>query len=152
MVPMLIEAVLHVFISLSNKLGEHPEKGVSVGFNHIAERTQHTALKQTWNKTTLQHRIINKTVPNSHTELDPHMPTTKWCKLSPGAYILVSVAHNQVVVGHTLEHLGGCQMAAVASQNGIAILLDRKQRGSTGQIWKHSLCPKLPWDLRGLVA
>lgn len=38
-------------------------------------------------------------------------------------HIFMSVANNQMVVGHTHEGSGGSQMAAVAAQYGIAIFL-----------------------------
>lgn len=44
------------------------------------------------------------------------------------ADVLMSVAHDQMVVGHTHESFGGSEMAAVATQYGIAILLLKNQR------------------------
>ena len=60
--------------------------------------------------------------------------------MNQGAYILMRVAHDHMLVGHTCKCFGRCQMAAKAAQDGIAVLLQGSVHYDHGQV----LCRAIP--------
>ena len=62
----------------------------------------------------------NKNIQN----LDVLMSNRKYkYKMYQDTYVLMCVAHDQMLVGHTCKCSSGCQMAAKPTQDGVAVLL-----------------------------
>ncbi len=68
------------------------------------------------------------------------------------AYIFMSVAHDQMVVGHTHESFGGSEMAAVATQYGIAIFLLNQRVTSPSHVGGFDLTFKRLWNIKSEIS